>query len=96
MVEGRQMTHLEDHGLPLVRFKEYRRELVVALAGSTTITPQQIAEIAVMQHSIAAIEAVIGDLDAEVNVPTAPAPLRLVHSAPARQVLQRSFGRRRA
>jgi len=91
------MTHLEDHGLPLVRFKEYRRELVVALAGSTTITPQQIAEIAVMQHSIAAIEAVIGDLDAEVNdVPTAPPPLRLVHSAPARQVLQRSFGRRRA
>jgi hypothetical protein len=90
------MTHLEDHGLPLVRFKEYRRELVVALAGSTSISPQQIAEIAVMQHSIAAIEAVIEDLDAEVaEVPTGP-HLKLVHSAPARQVLVRTFGRRRA
>jgi hypothetical protein len=91
------MTRLEDHGLPLVRFKEYRRELVLALTGSKNITPQQIAEIAVMQHSIAAIEAVIGDLDAEERgVPTAPPTLRLVHSAPVRQVLMRSFGRRRA
>jgi hypothetical protein len=90
------MTHLEDHGLPLVRFKEYRRELVVAMAGTTSISPQQIAEIAVMQHSIAAIEAVIADLDAEVaDVPPGP-PLRLVHSAPVRQVLRQSFGRRRA
>ena len=90
------MTHLEDHGLPLVRFKEHRRELVVALAGRTSISPQQIAEIAVMQHAIAAIEAVIDDLDAEVaDVPTGPT-LRLVHSVPARQVLRRTFGRRRA
>ena len=90
------MTHLEDHGLPLVRFKEHRRELVVALAGSISISPQQIAEIAVMQHAIAAIEAVIDDLDAEVaDVSTGPT-LRLVHSVPARQVLRRTFGRRRA
>lgn len=91
------MTYLEDHGLPLVRFKEYRRELVVALAGSTSISPGQIAEIAVMQHAIAAIEAVISDLDAEVAEVPAPPPLKLVqHSASARQVLQQSFGRRRA
>jgi hypothetical protein len=96
LVQGTQMTHLEDHGLPLVRFKGHRRELVVALAGSTTISPQQIAEIAAMQHSIAAIEAVINDLDAEVaDVPTGPT-LRLVHTAPVRPVLERTFGRRRA
>ena len=89
------MTHLEDHGLPLVRFKEYRRELIVALAGSTSISPQQIEEIAVMQHSIAAIEAVIEDLDAGV-AEVSTGRLRLVHSAPARKVLQQSFGRRRA
>jgi hypothetical protein len=93
---GFAMTLLEDHGLPLVRFKEYRRQLVVALIGSRHVSPHQIAEIASIQHSIAAIEAVVGDLDAEVaTLPPAPA-LRLVHSAPARPVLQRSFGRRRA
>lgn len=87
--------HLDDHGLPLVRFKEYRRELVVALVGSTTITPQQISEIAVMQHSIAALEAVIGDLDLEVGEAATGPTLSLVHSAPARQVLQATFGKRR-
>ena len=71
------MTYFEDHGLPLVRFKEYRRELVVALAGSQNISPHQIAEIASIQHAIAAIEAVIYDLDAEVRVTSAPV-LRLV------------------
>jgi len=90
------MTHLEDHGLPLVRFREYRRELIVSLAGSTNVTPQQIAEIAVMQHVIAAIEAVISDLDSDV-ASTPPLPLRLVHSTPkVRPVLQRNFGLRRA
>lgn len=90
------MPYLEDHGLPLVRFREYRRELVLALAGSKNVLPSQIAEIAVMQHSIAAIEAVIDDLDAEDDSVRSPPSLRLVHSAPARQVLQRTFGRRRA
>jgi hypothetical protein len=90
------MTFLEDHGLPLVGLKEQRRQLVVALVGSKSMSPHQIAEIASIQHSIAAIEAVVGDLVAGVaRVPTAPA-LRLVHSTPARTVLQRSFGRRRA
>jgi hypothetical protein len=87
------MPYLEDHGLPLGRFKEYRRELVVVLTGSKNLSQHQIA---LIQDSIAAIEAMIGDLDAEVaSVPAAP-PLRLVHSVPARNVLQRSFGRRRA
>lgn len=90
------MPYLEDHGLPLVRFREYRRELVLALAGSKNVLPSQIAEIAVMQHSIAAIEAVIEDLDAEEASVPSTTTLRLVHSAPPRQVLQRSFGRRRA
>lgn len=73
------MTDLEDHGLPLVRFKEYRRELVVALAGSKNISSHQIAEIASIQHAIAALEAVSCDLDAEVRSTRAPA-LRLVCS----------------
>lgn len=71
------MAYLEDHGLPLVRFKEHRRELVMALAGSKNISPQQIAEIASIQHAIAALEAVICDLDAEVRVTDRPL-LRLV------------------
>jgi len=60
------MTYLEDHGLPLVQLKERRRELVVALAGSKSVPPYQIAEIAALQHAISAMEAVALDLDAEV------------------------------
>ena len=59
-------NHLEDHGLPLVQLKEQRRDLTVALMGRTgPITKRQIAEIAVIQQTIAAVEAVIVDLDAE-------------------------------
>jgi hypothetical protein len=58
---------LEDHGLPLVQLKEQRRDLVVALVGNKSVSPHQIAEIASIQHAIAAIEAVICDLDAEVG-----------------------------
>lgn len=58
---------LEDHGLPLVQLKEQRRDLVVALIGRQgPLSTQQIAEIASIQNAIAAIEAVIDDLDAEV------------------------------
>jgi hypothetical protein len=58
---------LEDHGLPLVQLKERRRDLVVALMGQQgPLSKQQIAEIAMLQSAIAAIEAVIDDLDAEV------------------------------
>lgn len=57
---------LEDHGLPLVQLKELRRDLVVALMGRKgPITAQQILEISAIQQTIAAIEAVIVDLDAE-------------------------------
>ena len=66
------MTYLEDHGLPIVQLRERRRELVVALTGCSSISSQRISEIAAVQHAIAAIEAVIGDLDAEAVV-TAPA-----------------------
>jgi len=58
--------HLEDHGLPLVQLKEQRRDLVVALRGRTgPLSKQQIAKIAAIQQAIAAIEAVMVDLDAE-------------------------------
>jgi len=59
--------HLEDHGLPLVLLKEQRRDLIVALMGRTgRITKRQIAEIAAIQQAIAAVEAVVVDLDTEV------------------------------
>jgi hypothetical protein len=58
--------HLEDHGLPLVQLKEQRRDLVVALRGRTgPLSKQQIAEIAAIQQAIAAVEAVMVDMDAE-------------------------------
>lgn len=60
---------LEDHGLPLVQLKEQRRDLVVALMGRKgPLSKQQIAEIAAIQNAIAAVEAVIADLDAETQL----------------------------
>jgi hypothetical protein len=59
--------YLEDHGLPLVQLKEQRRDLVVALMGrrSGPVSKKQITDIAAIQQAIAAVEAVIVDLDAE-------------------------------
>jgi hypothetical protein len=59
--------YLEDHGLPLVQLKERRRDLVVAQMGrrSGPVPKEQVAEIAAIQQAIAAVEAVIVDLDAE-------------------------------
>ena len=60
-------NELLDHGLPLVSLKEQRRDLVAALRGRNAPLPRdKIAEIAAVQQAIAAIEAVICDLDAEV------------------------------
>jgi hypothetical protein len=60
---------LEDHGLPLVQLKERRRDMIVALMGRQgPLSEQQIAEIASIQIAIAAIEAVVDDLDAEAEV----------------------------
>jgi hypothetical protein len=62
------MNYFEDHGLPLVQLKEQRRELIVALMGrKDPISKDQIAEIASLQQAIAAMEAVIIDLDAQVE-----------------------------
>ena len=62
------MNYFEDHGLPLVQLKEQRRELVVALVRcKDPISKDQIAQIALLQHAIAAMEAVIVDLDAEME-----------------------------
>jgi hypothetical protein len=60
--------YFEDHGLPLVQLKEQRRDLVVALIGRHPgpVSKEQIAEIAAIQQTIAAVEAVIVDLDAEL------------------------------
>jgi hypothetical protein len=62
------MNYFEDHGLPLVQLKEQRRELVMALIGCRDpILKDQIAQIALLQHAITAMEAVIVDLDAEME-----------------------------
>jgi hypothetical protein len=59
---------LEDHGLPLVQLKERRRDLIVGLMGQHgQVSEQQIAEIASIQSAIAALEAVLEDLDAEAE-----------------------------
>lgn len=59
--------YLEDHRLPLVQLKEQRRDLIVALMGRTgRIAKRQIAEIAAIQQAIAAVEAIVVDLDTEV------------------------------
>jgi hypothetical protein len=60
--------HLEDHGLPLVQLKEQRLDLVVAFRGRTD-PPIEAAEIAAIQQAIAAVEAVIVDLDAVRMLP---------------------------
>lgn len=60
-------SELLDHGLPLVALKERRRDLIVALKErDVSLSDEKIAEIAAVQQAIAAIEAVICDLDAEV------------------------------
>jgi hypothetical protein len=62
------MNYFEDHGLPLVQLKEQRRELIVALMGrKDPISKDQITEIASLQQAIAAMEAVIVDLDAQIE-----------------------------
>jgi len=67
------MKYLEDHGLPLVQLKELRRELIVALAGrNDPISNFEIAQIASLQQAIAAMEAVVDDLDSRIE-PTTPA-----------------------
>jgi hypothetical protein len=64
------MKDLEDHGLPLVQLKEQRRELVVALAGRNgPISDFEISEIASLQQAIAAMEAVVDDLDSKIQLP---------------------------
>src|ERR1700730_6068537 len=64
------MNYYEDHGLPLVRLKEQRRELVAALIGRKyPISNVEIAEIAALQQAIAAMEAVVGDLDSQIEFP---------------------------
>ena len=73
----------EDHGLPLVQLKEQRRDLVVSLMGRRPgpISKEQIADIAAIQHAIAAVEAVIVDLDAETYTVFSGRQLRQVFSA---------------
>ena len=75
--------YLEDHGLPLVQIKERRRDLVVALMGrrSGPVSKEQIAAIATIQQAIAAVEAVMVDLDAEIYFVFREIPLRQVFTA---------------
>ncbi len=57
-----------DHGLPLVHLKEERRNLIIALIGRKgPIDKEELLEIAAIHQTIAAMEAVIVDLDAELT-----------------------------
>jgi hypothetical protein len=69
------LNDLLDHGLPLVSLKEQRRELIVGMIGRPGPVPSdQLHQIATLQLAIAAIEAVIGDLDDdEFHCSAAPA-----------------------
>jgi hypothetical protein len=74
--------YFEDHGLPLVQLKEQRRDLVVALMGrSGPISKDKISEIAAVQHAIAAMEAVIVDLDAKALPVFQGSNVRQIYSA---------------
>ena len=56
-----------DHGLPLIQLKEQRRDLVISLIGRTgRLDENTIQQIAALQQTIAAVEAVVIDLDAEL------------------------------
>jgi hypothetical protein len=57
-----------DHGLPLVQLKEIRRDLVLSLQEqSGPIPPRLLAEIVNVQTAIKAVEAVVEDLDSELD-----------------------------
>lgn len=59
---------LVDHRLPLIRLKEMRREMVLALGeNKNTIDAATLHEIASIQQAIAAAEEVIADIDAELE-----------------------------
>ncbi len=63
------MNSLADHGLPLVRLKEQRRDLIVSLQRTRgPISGWQLMQIAALQQVITACEEVLVDLDAEVEV----------------------------
>ena len=67
------MSYFDDHALPLVQLKERRRDLVVSLAGHRgPISNTEIAEIASVQQTIAAMEAVVGDLDSQIEFKARP------------------------
>ena len=56
----------EDHGLPLVQLKEQRHEMTIALKQNRVpILPRHLVQLAEIQTAIAAIEAVVVDLDPE-------------------------------
>jgi hypothetical protein len=60
-------SHLEDHGFPLVQLKGQRRDLVAAMMGNQRpVASRMIMQIAAIQQTIAAIEEVVTDLDAEI------------------------------
>lgn len=64
------MERLADHRLPLIRLKELRRELVLALGeDGAVLDTAKLQEIAAVQEAIAAAEAVIADIDAELERP---------------------------
>jgi hypothetical protein len=76
------MVTLLDHRLPLIRLKEMRRELVLALSEDrNAIDAAKLHEIASIQQAIAAAEEVIADIDAELERDTTDFRINLRHYA---------------
>jgi hypothetical protein len=95
---GSNMDNFEDHGLPLVHLKEQRRQLIVALIGCKEPIPDiQIAEIASLQQAIAAMEAVVCDLDTQIKLPSPRRPAASAFGIARRPIVGNTgfiFGRR--
>jgi hypothetical protein len=76
------MVTLVDHRLPLIRLKEMRRELVLALGeNKNAIDAATLHEIASVQQAIAAAEEVIADIDAELERDAGDYRINLRHYA---------------
>jgi hypothetical protein len=67
-------SNVRDHGLPLVALKEQRRDLIMALRGSVGQVQRTLSGRLLHQTAIAAMEAVISDLD------DATSPLRFIRA----------------
>jgi hypothetical protein len=91
------MAYVEDHGLPLVQLKEQRRDLVVALSRrDRPVSSHEIAKIAALQQTIAAMEAIVDDLDSTIELASSRRPANEYLSDGDSKPIKLIFGRRKS